>query len=241
MPFVARIELSDSLDVDCLRASFARKGRLLIGQVLRQDCATALREYLESDTEWGISLAPNARGRRFASAVTYRGFNRSQMRDVFDIAYSDGGAQYAHLYETFSLSNYRNGSSRAGQYYAQFCEFVRSEPFLRFVRQITGLESVRTSTMVACRYRAGHFYASHVDATGGDGHRASYILNLSDYWDAQWGGLLRFKREDGHIDEAYLPRFNSMSIFLSSLEHAVGIVAPYAQHARYSIAGDLLE
>ncbi|MBX9747268.1 MAG: hypothetical protein K2X34_10220, partial [Hyphomonadaceae bacterium] len=43
--------------------------------------------------------------------------------------------------------------------------------------------------------------------------------------------------EDGHIAEAYTPRWNALNILKVPQPHAVSVVAPFAHGARYSITG----
>lgn len=235
-----RIELSDSFDVECLRASFDQKRRLFVSHVLRSDCAVRLHQHLAKERSWGLSLAAGFIGRRFASPAKYHQFTRSEIRNAFDVAYSDCGACGSHLFESVPLPAPNRQESGVEPYLAHLAEFLSSDAFVALVRQLTGMMDVRAVVASACRYRAGHFYASHVDTNGGKTHRVSFVLNLTRGWQAQWGGLLQFKGPTGDIEEAYVPRFNSLHLFSPTQAHAVSMVTPYARGARYSIGGALV-
>jgi SM-20-related protein len=231
-------DLDSSLNVDELKGAFAVRGRILVLRVLEPDSALVLSELLAAESNWGLSLAAGFIGRRFMH--TGRSQSALQLREIFEAAYSDCGRSFSHLYETISLATYGNPGARAAAWYAKFLEFINSETFLGFVRTVSGLSDIRSATAVACRYSSGHFYASHVDRNGGKGHRASFVFNLTQFWEPQWGGVLQFKGIKGDVAEAYLPRFNSLSLFVASQPHAVSLVSPYAPHPRLSIGGALV-
>ena len=232
-------DLEGTLDAEELSKEFAANGRVLVPRILPSDCAMALSEMLAAECEWGLSLEAGCAGRRFLHASVRRGLSQLQLREIFDAAYSDGGRHFSHLYENISLANYHDKRSRPGVLYTRFLEFVNSDTFLQFARTVSGIDALRVATAVACRYWRGHFYAAHVDQNGGQGHRASFVFNLTPAWEPQWGGLLQFRGKKGDVEEAYLPRFNSLSLFLASQPHSVSLVSAWAPHPRLSIAGAL--
>lgn len=77
----------------------------------------------------------------------------------------------------------------------------------------------------------------HDDIDGPKKRIAAYVLNLTHDWSVEWGGILNFLDEDGHIAEGYVPRFNALNVFDVGVPHFVSYVAPYAQAPRLSITG----
>jgi SM-20-related protein len=177
--------------------------------------------------------------RQFASRAGWGALSDSEARDVVDIAYSASGAPYSHIYETLSASDCQGGNFDSAKMCERFRAFLNEQQFLDFVRRVTGREHISAATTVACRYLPGHFYATHVDTIAGSTHRLSYVFNLTHRWNPQWGGILQFMGRDGNVMAGYVPRFNSLSLFVASLEHSVTFVAPFAPYARLSIAGGL--
>jgi SM-20-related protein len=230
-----RFDLDPELDVAELGAEFAKRKRILISRVLSFDGAVTLSRLLAKEHDWLLSISANANGRQF---VRRKSLSNLKMRDAFEFAYSDGGRKGSHLYETISVE--QGGTTAAAQCYRAFARFINSESFLTFVRALTGIQAIRGATAFACRYCPGEFYSFHSDATGGAGHRVSYVLNLTRRWEPQWGGLLQFRDTSGCVESAYVPRFNSMSVFCAEQEHAVSMVAPFAMLPRLSISGALI-
>ena len=89
----------------------------------------------------------------------------------------------------------------------------------------------------ATRYRPGHFLTQHDDHAEGKDRLFAYVLNLTPQWIADWGGLLMFLTDDGHVAAAYTPRWNALNILKVPQPHAVSVVAPFARGARHSITG----
>ena len=66
---------------------------------------------------------------------------------------------------------------------------------------------------------------------------AAFVVNLTPDWSADLGGLLMFTGADGHLEEAFTPKFNTLSLFRVPQPHAVSAVAPFARGARLAVTG----
>jgi Rps23 Pro-64 3,4-dihydroxylase Tpa1-like proline 4-hydroxylase len=161
------------------------------------------------------------------------------MLDTFETAYLDVGASNSHVFDYFSLHECRSVDPDSAETYRAFADFLESEQFSSFVRAVVGLENLTVRFPSATRYRIGQFYATHRDSMGDSSQVAAFVFNLTRRWEAHWGGLLQFMNSDGNVESAFLPKFNSLSIFLSSQPHGVSLVTPFAPHNRLSIAGQL--
>lgn len=230
-----RYRLNDSHNVPKLAKRFRAVGRVLIPRVLNLESALTLATCLRREQLWGASLAADTNHRSFLDTGR---LSESDLKELLEFSYGSGGAAFAHFYETVSLRYYPSETSRNAQHYKNFVEFLNSDEFLGLVREITGVEYIRGATAAACAYRSGYFYARHTDANGGPTHCLSFVFNLTDQWEPQWGGLLNFV-DNGVVSETFVPLFNSMSLFDASREHSVSVVAPYAPFARFSISGGL--
>jgi Rps23 Pro-64 3,4-dihydroxylase Tpa1-like proline 4-hydroxylase len=123
---------------------------------------------------------------------------------------------------------------------ARFADWIDSKMFLNFVRDITDERSIQHASAQAMRFTTGHFSSVHTDATKSDHQCATCVFSMTPTWQRSWGGLLQFANKHGNIDDAFVPYFNSMTVFKSSLRHAVSVVTRQAQMPRYSIAASLL-
>ncbi len=54
-------------------------------------------------------------------------------------------------------------------------------------------------------------------------------------WDPDWGGLLQFYDAEKNVEQVFVPRFNTLSLFTVPQSHAVSAVAPYAPVGRLAI------
>lgn len=120
---------------------------------------------------------------------------------------------------------------------APFVDFVNSPRFLAAMRQLTGRPDIAFADAQATRYGPGQFLHVHDDIDGPKKRIAAYVLNLTHDWSAEWGGILNFLDEDGHVAEGYVPRFNALNVFDVGVPHFVSYVAPYAEAPRLSITG----
>ena len=89
----------------------------------------------------------------------------------------------------------------------------------------------------ATRYLPGQFLRLHDDHHAVENRRYAYVVNLSRDWEADWGGMLHFVAADGSVEEVFMPRFNSLSLFRVPHRHFVGLVSPWAKQPRLAITG----
>jgi SM-20-related protein len=68
----------------------------------------------------------------------------------------------------------------------------------------------------------------------------AFVLGFSRNWKADWGGLTLFYDDGGNVTGAFVPAFNSLTMFRVPVYHSVTYVTPFAREVRYSITGWLL-
>ncbi|MGH6820941.1 MAG: 2OG-Fe(II) oxygenase, partial [Methylocella sp.] len=116
-------------------------------------------------------------------------------------------------------------------------EQINSPAWLYAMRAITGFDRIRRCDAQATRYVAGHFLRQHNDDHESDGRLCAYVINLTQDWPADWGGLLQLLDSEGEVTRTLMPRFNTISLFRVPAQHCVSPVAAYATGARYAITG----
>ena len=102
---------------------------------------------------------------------------------------------------------------------------------------MSGISTIAGADGQATLYVPGHFLNAHSDQIQGHKRRVAYVLNMSKNWDPDWGGLLQFYGPEKSVDQVFVPRFNSLSLFTVPQEHAVTAIAPYAPVGRFAITG----
>jgi len=86
-------------------------------------------------------------------------------------------------------------------------------------------------------YLPGHFLTSHDDRHEKHDRVAAYVFSMTKNWRKDWGGNLAFFDDSGNINEAFIPGFNTLNIFLIPQLHSVQIISPFAGEKRTSYLG----
>ncbi len=114
---------------------------------------------------------------------------------------------------------------------------IISEGFVEDMRALTGEPRIRGLNGQLTRYDPGQFLLPHDDSTDAESRLYAYVLNLSEDWWPDWGGLLQFPDDARNVVTTYTPHFNSLVVLRVPQMHCVSMVAPYAQRSRYAITG----
>jgi Rps23 Pro-64 3,4-dihydroxylase Tpa1-like proline 4-hydroxylase len=223
-------ELNPALDRAALTEEFRRKGRVHIASVLTPKSAERLQHCLAKETQWSVTF--------------------NQGSDFMDVAYASlaersklaigamrrATSDFQYVFDNHRLS--RNGEPypESTHHLARIVEFLNSPPVLGFVRGVTGLGAIAWADAQATLYRPGDFLTLHDDRIGGHKRLAAYVLSMTPDWRAEWGGVLQFLDERGHIDEGYVPAFNALNLFRVPVLHSVSQVAIFGG-MRYSVTG----
>jgi Rps23 Pro-64 3,4-dihydroxylase Tpa1-like proline 4-hydroxylase len=223
-------ELNPRLDPAALGNTFRSKGRVHIPNVLTSRAAERLHRCLTRETTWSVTFN---QGSNFLD-VAYRTLEERSTLVLSTMRRAATGFHY--VFDNHRLT--RDGEAYPDQthYLARMVEFVNSPHMLRFVRDVTGLEAIAWTDAQATLYRPGDFLTMHDDRIGGHKRLAAYVLNMTPYWRAEWGGVLQFVDPSGHIEEGYVPAFNALNIFRVPMLHSVSQVAIFGG-LRYSVTG----
>ena len=116
-------------------------------------------------------------------------------------------------------------------------DFVNSESTLQWMRTLTGQEQIRRSDSYASLYAPGDFLTTHDDLHGSHDRVAAYVISMTKDWNPNWGGYLAFFDEEDNIEQAFMPSFNTLNLFLIPQKHAVQMVSPFAGTMRTSYLG----
>jgi hypothetical protein len=110
------------------------------------------------------------------------------------------------------------------------------------LQRLVSRESLLKVNAQATLYRPGHFLSLHDDSAHPEQHRrVAYVLYMTRGWRADWGGQLQFLDAQGDVEEVWMPRFNSLGLFLVPTPHVVSYVAPFATQPRHAITGWLCD
>lgn len=235
------VELDPALDRKLIRDLFARTQRVHIPGILTRACAERIYRCLTAETPWQLHM--NEGGKHFDAADEQIQAMPEANRVLLLEAVHRNAArrQFQCLYNSFPIYDAYHAERHRDLYLMRVYEFLNSGPFLEFARYVTGAASITMADAQATLYRPGHFLTQHDDREDGKQRVAAYVFNFTHDWRADWGGVLQFIDQDGHVSEGYLPVFNALNLFLVPRAHSVSYVTPFAQGGRYSITGWLRE
>lgn len=234
------VRMQPGLDARAIARVYAAHGRVHIPGFFTRDCAERIYKALSTELRWELQLndgdKPISR-----DGASFDALSEEDRRRVMDTVYANAAKGFQYIFNNFPISDlYEQGSQRE-LYVMRVYEFLNSPDFLELVRTMTGVRTIAVVDAQATWYRPGHFLTRHDDLLHGKKRVAAYVLNFARGWKADWGGILQFIDNDGHVAEGYTPAFNALNVFRVPQPHIVSMVTPFAQQGRYSITGWLRE
>ena len=232
------LKLDPGLDPKAAEPLFARFGRLHLPAILAEPDARRLAQAL-TRAPWSRTFLADGKGYD-VPRPDYAATAPEVQREVETAIARGGRTGFQFDFDTYRISDHIEAGRRQGGAVAELeaaYDLLNSAAFLGFVRQLTGDERPVYCDAQATRYRAGQFLTAHDDELAGKDRLYAYVLNLTPGWRVEWGGLLLFHDADGHVAEAYAPKFNSLNIFRVPQWHSVSQVASYVEADRLAITG----
>ena len=217
------------------RATLARSGRIHLPGFLDESAARATHDAMQA-ADWRLAVNGEA-GSYDLSAANVAALNPGQQQKLVGAIHAKAHAGFQFMFDSFRVSDLCETGALTDGAFADLFAMLNSERYLALMREITGDPRIVYLDAQATRYRPGHFLTTHDDDVAGKNRLFAYVINLTPAWRVDWGGLLMFVDEDGHVAEAYTPRWNALNIMRVPQPHAVSMVAPFAAGARYSITG----
>lgn len=234
-----RFRLNPALDdafVSAAASAFQKTRRLHIPEFLHPEDADHLHAWLASSESWKMVI--NQGDKIFElDRAAQKLLTEKQRLDLEDTVYKAAQRSFQFKYETIRIPDGVTGRTSLDSPVADFAQFLSSQPIIDMFSRITSCGDLGFADAQATAYRNGDFLTAHHDEADGKQRRAAYVFNLTPAWQIDWGGLLMFHSPDGHVDEAFAPRFNALNIFAVPLVHSVSMVTPIAPKKRYSITG----
>ena len=219
------------------RPVFERHGRLHIPEVLTPSTARALHQTLTSDLPWTRSIHVSV-GEDMDIPVAELDALSADQRAEFERSLTDASSDsLQYIFDRVSVSRrVQTGADLSADLIALH-DFINGPAVREFVAQATGRGPLAFADVMATRYAPGHFLTAHGDENPSERRAMAYVLNLTPAWRADWGGVLMFLDDDGHVAEGYTPAFNALNLFSVPQTHAVSMVTRLAQTSRLSVTG----
>lgn len=235
----ALLAINPALDRAAIRAALAENRFVQIEDFLEASAADALWQVLRQHTPFGLAWAgdgqPHGQHVRPEQMRTLSPQQKAAMGNAAASAAAAG--RFAFLYGQYPLVESYKQNWHPGHPLYQLLEEMNSAPALDFARDVSGHADIIKVDAQATLYAGGHFLTDHDDLVEVEGRRLAYVLNLARDWKPDWGGYLNVMDASGNIVAGFMPRFNTMNLFLVPLRHNVSHVPPFAPVGRYAITG----
>ncbi|MEM7704150.1 MAG: 2OG-Fe(II) oxygenase family protein [Pseudomonadota bacterium] len=227
------IEVCSDLAVDAARQQLADNGFAQLAPFLSPSSAAQLAAELAAEKDWDLAVTGRS-GPLAISATELREMPAAQQAAIAENLRRQARAGFSFSYMR------RDVLPAQVTFCAAWAQWLAAPESLAFWQTLTGNTNLKRADAHACLYRPGHFLRTHDDTYSGKERRFAYVMNLTQEWEPDWGGLLHFVR-DGVSHGALTPSFNGLNIFRVPQDHFVSQVASYARQGRYSITGWLFE
>ncbi len=223
-------------DLALYRRLFQKSGRIHIPAFLEPDSANRLHKALAEFAGWKL-FVNHADMTAELGAQELMAIGQTQREELFARIQADArrGFQFQYLYHL--LSEQGEAYAGADARLAELTAFLNSTAFLAFARAVSGADDIAFADGQISRYEPGHFLTRHNDLRANTRRRLAYVINLTPQWRAEWGGVLEFLDEDGHVAEGYVPAFNAINLFRVPQMHHVSSVVSFAGGPRLSVTG----
>ncbi|GAB4138230.1 MAG: 2OG-Fe(II) oxygenase family protein [Rhodothalassiaceae bacterium] len=222
-------------DIDRLSAAFRKGRRVQIPDFLSDETARRLQHCLAQEIAWQTQSTDG--GRRFELFPNQlEAMTDTHRKMLLDIVHRTAEQGFQYFYDGYPIFEAAQEGTLAHPLLRAVHDLVNGEDFLGLMRRLIGRDDIAFADCQATCYRRGHFLTRHDDAVAGKNRIAAYVLNLTPYWRADWGGILEFF-EDNRLVGGYVPGFNILNVFAVPTDHAVSYVTPFAGAERHAITG----
>ena len=230
------MNLASTLQPAVYRPIFQKFGRMHIPDFLEPASATGVEQRLAQFDGW-TRLLTVGHGEEAHPSLRPEVIAREKVKSVERVVTPPSQSNIEFLFDSHSIATVRPKPGERDPRLAPIGEFINGAAFLAFVRALTGDDRIQRCDATASRYLPGHYLTPHNDGNAGEQRLYAYVLNLARVWKVEWGGVLAFIDEDGHVAEGYTPVFNSLNVFRVPQNHAVTMVTPLAKAPRLAVTG----
>ena len=233
---VLPIKLNPDLDLTVSARAYAEQGYAAVEDVLVTQDARRLHKAAAEWAEWNLVALIDGQHRDFMGAEMDR--LEPARRAPFDqLVWREAQSGFGYLFENVPLYDAGMRDRLINPVFKAAFALTRSEAFIAMGRALTGDDAITFADCQLTRYRPGHFLTRHDDGVEGKNRSAAFVLNLTQDWCADFGGVLNLLDEAGDVRVGLTPAFNRLTLFKVPQPHLVSMVSSFANGARYAITG----
>lgn len=232
------LRINPSLNPETFRSIYAERKFVQIRDIFEQKVAEAILQILRTQIQWRLIYQTPEEGvaelsKEQIDALGAQGI-KQRMDRVMELARRSHGFCYSGYHMIGAILDGRD----PGHPIHEITRFLNSREFIDFGSRIIGETGITKVDAQATLFGPGSFLTRHVDEGSNNERRAAYTLGFSKNWHTDWGGLLMFvDKQSTDVTEAYIPRFNMLTLFDGRKVHSVSPISSFAGDGRFSIVG----
>lgn len=226
------MQLNSEIDWENVQSNFAMNKRTRIDNIFDQNTSSQIHSILSSEITFSNAFLYEDQVRT-ASDDELNALSSANKQDLQRSLFTDAANGKGFFYGTYRI----NSDAQVHPKLQEMFRWLNSDEILNRIQQICGKTNIVSANSQGTRYKAGDFLTRHNDINPREGREIAYVFNLTPEWHPDWGGLLQIFAQNGDAEEAYIPKFNSLSLFDVSLPHSVTYVTPFARQQRFAVTG----
>jgi len=231
-----QLRLNPSLDVERAAHAYAADKVVQIEGLFEAATAEAIARALAT-LPWRLVCQDETRRNILLTSDQLAAMSEAERGKLEEGIRQRAADNFGYVYFSYPMIEARIGGWETGHTIHAVTDFLNSPTFIDFARRLIGCPTVTKIDAQASNYQPGHFLTRHKDEGQKLERRAAYTIGLSRNWQTDWGGLLMFLDERFDVSRAFLPRFNTLTVFDGMRLHSVSAVAPFAPAPRLSVVG----
>ena len=229
--------LNPDLDKAALARQFAIDGRLRITDVLENSIAERIRNCCVSDVPYAYHY--HVDGTNVAMpAAQMAAMSPAEQQDLSKRVLNEAAKGIGFLYCGYAIGRQDKATSNPNLLFLhEVFDYLNGREMLSFIEEIANHSNLQSADAQYTRFVSGQYLTRHRDDVTNQQRQLAFVFGFSKNWHPDWGGMLQFFEDDGTARDAWMPAFNTMSLFDIRHIHSVTYVTPFAREQRLSLTG----
>ncbi len=226
-----QINFNENFDLEAAAESYKADRRGRFTDVLAHDNAFNIHSGLKN-LEYDLALIHEGQYMSITPSEWAK-FDQQKQRQYIATSHNYASKGEGFIYSRRNLSAKNCGIPAIDE----LAKWLNSDTVIDWIRKLSGYNDIVAASAQATRYVPGQFLTRHKDVNHSEQRRVAYVLNFTESWHPDWGGLLQFFENDGTPRDGWAPGFNTLSLFDVEHVHSVTYVTPFALQPRLSVTG----
>lgn len=230
------LRINPNLNIEECAARYARQGFVQIPNFFAAETAAAIEDILRT-LPWRLICQDHQQQNVLLTQDRLKAMSSHERRALASEAHRRAADNIGYMYLCYPMIEAAISGWDNNHPIHAITHFLNSPTVLDVARGILANPSITKIDAQASAFQPGHFLTRHRDHGDKCERRAAYTIGFTRGWQPDWGGLLMFLNDNMDVTRAFLPRFNTLTVFDGLATHSVSTVSPFAPRSRLSIVG----